>query len=280
MSETICPIIFNSTNLVSSTNNNVYRYTFPGSATFKNAKVAISNVQMYYSWQNINSTYANNTFQIIVPVGASTVTISLTVPSGTYSVSDLNSYIQSIFIANGYYLVDANGDFIYYLELVENSSRYAVQLNTFPVPTSLPTGWSNPGAWSLPTVGYTPQLVVPSTNFVDLLGFAAGTYPSPQQSTSYSALSTQTPQLSPVSSVVVTCSLVQNKLSNPQQLLYSFSPGGYSYGQLIQSNAYQYSWVTVPDGTYADISVSFYDQNFNQLQIIDTQLVVFLLIKM
>jgi hypothetical protein len=276
---TIFPVIINQSNLISSSANNVYRYTFPGSATFNGAKIAVSNVQIYYSWQNVNTYYNNNTLSIIFPTGATTSTISITIPSGSYSVSDLNSYLQSQMIANNFYLVDSNGNYVYYLELVENAVRYSIQLNTFPVPTALPTGYTNPGAWALPTTAYTPQLVVPATSIQTLIGFVAGTYPAAQQTTTYSALSTSTPQVSPVSSVLVGCSFVNNKLSNPQSVLYSFSPGGVTYGSLIQSNAYQYSWVDIQDGTYNSVDITFYDQSFSALQIIDTNIIVFLLIK-
>lgn len=278
-SKTIAPIVLNSTNVISNGGlNNIYRYSFPGSAAFRDAKVAISNIQIFYSWRNITAGYNNNTFSIIVPDGAGTVTLNLTVPDGTYTVADLNSYIQSIFVANNYYLIDGSGDYVYYLELVENASRYAIQLNTFPVPTALPAGWTNPG-WALPAVGNTPQLVVPSTDIQTLLGFTAGTYPSPAQSTAYSTLSSSTPQLSPVSSVIVCCNLVNNQLSNPRSVIYSFSPGGTTYGNLIQSSAYQYSWVDIQDGTYSSVDIIFYDQNFNALEILDTNVVIFLLVQ-
>lgn len=275
---TISPVIMNMTNLISSGYNNVYRYSFPGSASFKNAKVAVSNIQMYYSWYNISSLQNNNTLSLIFPTAATTATIGVTIPTGSYTVADLNSYLQSIMVANNYYLIDATGNYVYYLELVENGTRYAIQLNTYPVPTSLPVGWTNPG-WTLPVTGNTPQLVIPASNIVNLLGFAAGTYPSPAQATAYSALSSSTPQLSPVSSVIIGCNLVNNRLANPTTVVYSFSPGGVTYGSLIQSNAYQYSWVDVQDGTYSSIDITFYDQSFNNLQIIDTNLVIFLLIK-
>lgn len=276
---TIFPVILTQNNLVPSANNNVYRYSFPGSATFSNSKVAVSTIQIYYSWQNVNVQNTNNTCSIIFPVGAGTATVAITFPDGSYSVADLNSYLQFIMIQNNYYLIDSAGNYVYYLELVENSVRYSVQLNTYPVPTILPGGWTNPG-WVLPAVGNTPQLIVPATNFRNLIGFAsAGTYPSPAQATAYSALSTTTPQLSVVSSVLVGCNLINNRLANPRTLLYSFSPGGTQYGNLIESNAYQYSWVDIQDGTYSTIEITLYDQSFNPLKIIDTNLVIFLLIK-
>src|ERR1700679_2326414 len=210
LSPTISPIIFNSTNLVpSGTYNNVYRYTFPGSTSFKGGKVAISSIQIFYSWQNINISYNNNTLSMIFPTSTGTTTIAVTFPSGTYAVADINSYLQSIMVTHNFFLINTQGDYVYYLELVENAVLYSIQLNVFPVPTSLPAGWTNPG-WSLPTTGYTPQLVVPSTPIQQLLGFQAGTYPPTQQTLAYSAVSTSVPQLSPVSSVIVGCNLVNN----------------------------------------------------------------------
>lgn len=275
----ISPVILNQTNLVSNNGfNNIYRYAFPGSAAFKDAKLAVSKIQIYYSWQNINTYYNNDTLSIIFPTAATTATLSITIPNGTYSIADLNAYLQSQMIANNYYLVDSGGNNVFYIELVENAVRYSVQLNTFPVPTSLPSGWTNPG-YTLPTTAYTPQLVVPATNIVNSIGFAAGTYPPAQQTSTYSVISTTVPQLSPVSSVIVQCNLVNNLLSNPRSVIYSFSPGGVSYGSLIESNAYEYSWIPIQDGTYSTIDIIFYDQNNNQLQIIDTNLVIFLLIE-
>jgi hypothetical protein len=275
---TIFPIILTQNNLVPSTYNNVYRYTFPGSATFKNSKIAVSTVQIYYSWQNVQSAYTNNTCSIIFPVGAGTATVNITFPDGAYSIADLNSYLQFIMIQNNYYLIDASGNYVYYVELVENAVRYSVQLNTYPVPVALPAGWTNPG-WALPAVGNTPQFVVPATNFRNLIGFAAGTYPSPAQALAYSALSSTTPQLSVVSSVLLGCNLINNRLANPRSLLYSFSPGGTQYGNLIESNAYQYSWVDIQDGTYSTVEITLYDNSYSPLKIIDTNLVIFLLVK-
>ena len=70
--ETLYPIILNSSNLVQGSNgNSTYRYQFPaGSVKFKNSKVAVASLSMYYSWYNITSGNGNNSFQIIWPIGA------------------------------------------------------------------------------------------------------------------------------------------------------------------------------------------------------------------
>lgn len=279
--ETYYPLIINSSGLVPNANNNTYRYTFPvGSVKFEGSKVAISNISLFYSWFNISAAYNNNTFQIIWPIGGSTTTYTLTLPDGYYDVAGLNSYIQQFCITNGLYLINTSSEYVYYIELQENANYYAIQLNTFPIPTSLPSGWTAPGTWvGYPTTGYTPQLVVPANNFRNTIGFAAGTFPPVQQTSTYSKLSTTVPQVTVVQSIVVACSLLNNRYSNPGTIIYSFSPAGVAFGGLIESKPTQYSFIDIQNGNYPYFDVSFYDQNFNPLKLNDTNLIIQLLIK-
>lgn len=278
---TFYPLIINSNGLQSNVFNNTYRYTFPqGSVKFEGSKVAVANVNMYYSWFNITSANNNNTFQIIWPIGAGTSTYTLTLQDGFYDVTGLNSYIQQFCITNGLYLINGSGQYVYYIELIENSNYYSVQLNTYSIPTSLPATYTAPSNWpGYPITAYTPQLVVQSNNFTNIIGFNAGTYPSPQQTTTYSKLSDFTPQVTPVQSVILACTLLNNRYSNPSTVLYSFTPGGITFGNLIESSPNQYSFVDIQDGFYPYFDVQFLDQDFNFLSINDTNIVVQLLIR-
>ena len=59
----------------------------------------------YYSWTNINSSpLGNNIFSYTWKVGSTVTTYTVTIPDGLYEISDLNSYLQYKFIANGHYL--------------------------------------------------------------------------------------------------------------------------------------------------------------------------------
>jgi len=281
MSETLYPLIINSSGLQSNSFNNTYRYSFPqGAVRFEGSKVAVANVNIYYSWFNITTSNGNNSFQIIWPIGAGTSTYTVTLPDGFYDVSGLNTYIQQFCITNGLYLIDGSGNYVYYLELLENSTYYGVQLNTYSIPLSLPTGWTQPAAWpGYPLVAYTPQLVIPSTNFQNVIGFTAGTYPSPQQTSTYSKLSDFTPQVTPIQSIILACTLLNNKYSNPSTVLYSFTSGGAAFGSLIESSPNQYSFVDIQDGQYPYFDIQFLDQNFSPISINDTNIVVQLLIR-
>jgi hypothetical protein len=140
-------IVFNRTSIVPNTNNTTLVYNFPSSVDLTGAMVAVSNISMYYSWDNINITYGNNTFSYVWRVGGTDTTFTVTIPNGLYEVKDLNAFLQFTFIANGHYLINSAAQNVYYAEFVVNPNRYAIQINTYAVPTSLPSGFTAPSNW-------------------------------------------------------------------------------------------------------------------------------------
>jgi hypothetical protein len=273
------PVILNSTNVVSGTNNSVYEYTFPaGGMFFKNSTVGLNDVSLYYSWYNITEANDNNVFQFIW-YGTLQSTKTVTIDDGFYDITTLNEFLQSYCVDNGLYLINGDGDYVYYIEFQENSALYGVQLNCYPIPTALPAGWSEPSNWQGYWGGTTscPQLIVPDTNFQYIIGFNVGTYPDPTQSTTYSKVSDFTPQVTPVQSIIMTCSLLKNKYSIPNTILYSFAPTGIAYGELYESRPPEIVYVPIQDGTYDRFTIQFLDQNLNALDIVDNNIVIMLI---
>ena len=54
--------------------------------------VALQNLSIYYKWKNIRKQYKNNKLKIIVP----TYNDEFELPDGSYSVSDIEDYIEFI----------------------------------------------------------------------------------------------------------------------------------------------------------------------------------------
>ena len=54
--------------------------------------IALSNLSIYYPWNNIKSSYNNNKFKISAP----TWNEEFTLPDGSYSISDIQDYFQYI----------------------------------------------------------------------------------------------------------------------------------------------------------------------------------------
>lgn len=278
---TLYPVILNGNNVISDTFNNKYKYNFPvGSVVFKNSKVAVNNVSLYYSWFNITEAQNNNKFSFIWH-GAIQTQYDITIPDGFYDINALNAYLQSFCVSNNLYLIDASGDFVYYLEFTTNSVYYSIQFNSYPIPTALPVGYSQPAGWGgYPAVASTPQLIVNSTDdFGDIIGFNSGTFPAVTQAVNFSKISDYTPQVSNVQSVILTCDLLNNSYAIPNTILYSFSPSQVGFGSIINTEPSQHSFIDIQDGIYTSITISFLDQNFNPIYINDTNLIIQLLIE-
>ena len=118
-------IVLNKNNISDTTTNNTLIYKFPISVQFKNNSIALEAMTMYYSWTNINSSpLGNNTFSYSWKVGFTVTTYTVTIPDGLYEISDLNSYLQYKFIANGHYLVNSTSQNFYYAEFLVNATTY------------------------------------------------------------------------------------------------------------------------------------------------------------
>jgi len=127
-------LVLNETNIVGA-NNNTLIYSFPSSVDLTGCEIAVSNITMYYSWDNINATtLQNNIFYYNWVSGAVNTQYTVVIPNGLYELSDINAFLQYTFIQNGHYLVNSTSQNVYYAEMIINPTQYAVQVNTFAVP--------------------------------------------------------------------------------------------------------------------------------------------------
>ncbi|EEY60510.1 uncharacterized protein PITG_13217 [Phytophthora infestans T30-4] len=90
-----------STNLVRDGYNSSWKYSFAGSAAdFKDITCAI---------------------QLELPTAGTTCMISIALPDGINTNTDINRSIQTALVNAGAYLVDALGNNVFYIQLTENS---------------------------------------------------------------------------------------------------------------------------------------------------------------
>jgi len=272
------PVILNGNNLVlNNANNDTYKYKFPVSASFKDVQIAVGSVTLYYSWDNITSAntssqYNNNQFNYIWIDG---LTYNVILQDGMYEYEDIFKNLQYVMIKNGHYLVNDKGENVYFLEMLVNAVFYSIMLNTFAVPTSLPSGWTNPAGMSFPATTKTPQFIIlPTNNFYKVIGFTPATYPTLPETMNYSVLSDLVPEISPVVSLIMTCNIISNKYSVPPTLLYTFPFTNYKSGELITIIPSQLIWTPVSDGSFQDFEIQFLDQNLNKISIRDTNICI------
>jgi hypothetical protein len=288
-------IVLNRSNLVGDGQNNKMIYQFPGSVLFQDTYIAVSQISMYYSWYNISSQLQNNIIQYTWRAGATTTTFTITIPDGLYEVAVLNELLQFAMIENGHYLINASGQNVYYLELLVNPSRYAVQLNTFLVPLALPAGWTAPASWvGFPTATFNPQFILPA-QVNTLLGFPVNFTTDANTGNAYvppsgqdlinklangtlSYISTTAPDIQPNSSILVSVSNIDNQYSQPSSILYSIVPN-VAIGELINEKPPQYAWNKLINGTYNQLRLTFLGTDLNPIKINDPSITILLVLK-
>lgn len=276
-------IILTSRNIVPNTNNSVLTYKFPNSVTFNNHEIALSSMQMYYSWQNINATTLRNNVLTYTWENAGNVqtTYTITIPSGLYEVGDINFYCQYVMIQNGHYLVNASGQNVYFFEWIVNPTIYSIQLNTFQFPTALPVGWTNPAAVAFPAQTFKPQVSTPA-NFNLIVGFASTFTSARNLGTAYpntaSYTSTITPQVQPNPTLLVTSSNIDNKYAVPSSVIYSITPT-VAIGEQIIEKPPEFSWNKMLSGTYAELRISLTGSDNSPVIILDPNMTLILVIR-
>lgn len=238
-------IILNSNNRDATTN---YRfvYNFPSHVQFSEGDtIGVESINMYNIIFNVEATRSNNVFSIIWNAD-SAVTYNFVIPDGFYSIADLNYFIQYSCVQNDLYCINGSGNYVYFVELVINSTVYGAELRTYILPDTTEAGtlgYTKPSgaSWDFhASADTTPQVVIPTSSFGELFGFIAGTFPATPQTTSQYIASTITPQISPVNSLILTCNLINSELSNPVNVFYSM-PLNSAYGSLVM----QHVWIVV-----------------------------------
>ena len=268
-------IILNSSNVVNS-NNNQFRFKFINGAfnITEGSEMCVGEIQIPYSWFNISTNYNNNAFVITDWLGT---VHNIILPNGFYLVSDIQQYLETYFINNGMYLIDAGGNNVYYFYFYDNTQYYRTQILLYPIPISLPTGYTLPtGFIGFPSTPTCMSFTILNNGFTIYSGFNAGTYGG--GSTPLSLLSNNVPVGSTVNSLNISCSIIENPVSMPSNILDTI-PINTTFGSNINYAPSFEKWIKLKSGTYSELILGFTDQNNNPLQANDPNVSISLLLK-
>ena len=293
-------IVLNRSNLINNDNNTMV-YEFPSSVHFNDESIALTSVSMYYSWFNISSALGNNKITYTWTELAATTTYTITIPDGLYEISDLNSLFHYEMVKNNTYLINSSGSYVYYFNIEVNATRYAIQLDTYNVPTTLPSGWTKPvGLTNLPTTSFNPIVTFPAS-FNSIVGFVPSTgvfssnenlnnaytpvaSPSPASfyeskvGSTLSYLSNVSPNVQPNSSLYVAITGIDNKYANPSSVIYSVVPT-VGLGQQIIEKPPNLIWNRLINGFYSSIRLQFLGSDLAPIKLNDPNMTIILAIK-
>jgi hypothetical protein len=272
-------LILNSSNIIGN-NNNTLQYKFiNGNYNIKEGStLSLSSMTIPYSWFNVSTKYNNKQFGYIYPSFAGPIVTVTTLPDGFYTVDDLNNYLHLLMLNNNHYLINDLGQNVFYLELSYNVTYYACQITGFTLPTALPAGWSFPaGAPVLPAVATAPTFTLPASGSVrNILGFTQLSYGG--GASNFSALSEVVPEGSIVNDIVVRCSLVNNSITSPSDIIDSI-PITSAFGSNINYAPNFEKWIKIRPGNYSSFTITLYDQDLNLLEALDPNMLITLMIK-
>ena len=255
-------IVLNSTN-VSNSNNNRYTITFSGSKNFDGLEIALVNASLFYSNFNFTSALQNNYFSYIWI--DSTVNV-VSIPDSYQDASSLNTLLQNIMVVNNHYLIDANGNNVYYLQIQENPNLYAIQLNSLVLPAVLGT-LIYPAVHSWTVSVKTPQFIIPNTAITNNLGISPQTFPSSLLGTSNSSLTSSfTPQITSVNSIFLCSDVADNAMSgNSNEIVYNINGSSVQFGSMISVSPYFSTWIKCKNMQSNKLTVYLIDQNYQPI---------------
>ena len=190
---------------------------------------ALSNVSMYYTWNNIRSLYNNNKLKISSP----TWNEEFTLPDGSYSISDIQDYFQYILKKHG-----------------ENTDKPSIQIYVNKIENRITFKTKN---------GYSLELLTKEA--MKLLG-------STKNKITKDKNGENVPHLEITEVVFVHCNMVNNDYQHDLRVLYTFVPNK-SFGSLLDISPSNHIFLKTFNSEYDEIVVWFTDQNSKPLEIED-----------
>ena len=191
--------------------------------------VALSNLSIYYTWENIESSYNNNKFKISAPTWSE----EFELPDGSYSVSDIQDYFEYILKKHSK-SVD-NPSIRIYVNKIENRITFKIKN------------------------GYYLELLTPET--MKLLGSAENKITKDKNSENE-------PHLEVVELILVHCNLVNNNYQQHSRILYTFVPNK-TFGSLLEISPANRVFLKTFNSEFREIKIWFTDQINKPLEVED-----------
>ena len=189
--------------------------------------IVLSNLSIYYTWNNLKCSYDNNKFKISAPTWKE----EFTLPDGSYSVSDIQDYFEYILKKHG-----------------ENTNKPSIQIYVNKIENKITFKIEN---------RYSLESLTKET--MKLLG-------STENKITKDKNGTNVPHLEITEVVLVQCNMVNNDYQHDSRVLYTFVPNKY-FGRLLDISPSNHIFLKTFHSEYDEIIVWFTDQNSKTLEI-------------
>ena len=185
--------------------------------------IALPNLSIYYTWNNIKNSYNNNNFKI----SALTWNEEFTLPDGSYSISDIQDYFEYILKKHGKKINKDNKPSVkIYINKIKNRITFKIKN------------------------GYSLELLTKET--MRLFG-------STENKIIKDENGENVPRLEITEVVLVHCNMVNNDYQQDSRVLYTFVPNK-SFGSLLDISPSNHIFFKTFNSEYDEIVVWFTDQ--------------------
>ena len=192
-------------------------------------RIALSNLSIYYTWKNIKSSYNKSKFKISAP----TWNDRFELPDGSYSVSDIQDYFESILKKHR-----------------ENIDKPSVQIYVNKIENRITFKIKD---------GYSLELLTPET--MKLIG-------STENKITKDKNGENVPYLEITEVALVHFYIANNDYQQDSRVLYMFVPNK-PFGSLLEISPTNHIFLKTFNSEYDEIKVWFTDQNSQPLEIED-----------
>ena len=186
--------------------------------------IAFSNLSIYYTWNNIKSSYNNNKLKISAP----TWNEEFTLPDGSYSVSDIQDYFEYILKKHGEKINKDNKPSV---KIYSNKTENRV---TIKIKKGYSLGRLTKETMKL--LGSTKNKITKDKNGENL------------------------PHLEITEVVLLHCNMVNNDYQQDSRVLYTFVPSK-PLGSLLDNSPSNHIFLKTFNSEYDEIIIRFTDQN-------------------
>ena len=186
--------------------------------------ITLSNLRIYYTWKNVKSSYNNNKFKISAP----TWNEELTLPDGSYSMSDIQDYFE--YILKKHRENTDKPSIQIYINKTENRITFKIKKE------------------------YSLELLTKET--MKLLGSTKNEIDENDENV---------PHLEITEVVLVHCNMVNNDYQQDSRVLYNFVSHK-SFGSLLDISPSNHIYLKTFNSEYDEIVVWLTDQNSKPLE--------------
>ena len=256
-------IIINANNITNTTTNSTFQVDFDRTINLNDKHISLTSASLYFSWRNI--TTLNNTFSYI---WIDDVEYYVVLPIGLYEISDIKAYFQFVMSQNDHVMTNTDtGSTVYFIDFVVSNTNYSIDILTYPVPASLPTGFTS----DITFIGVekNPRLKLPSA-INEIFGYEKD-FITDAGSSILSFSSTIAPNVSPDNSVLIVCDMVENEFSN-LGILYAISPS-VGIGSLIVDKPAYPIYSKLRNGNFNHLTFRILSsKTFRPIELIDPEI--------